>query len=177
MLQKSNIERILSLFFKEPEKEFDLKEISNKINLAHTSVKKNLNILIKEKLIIRKNKIKGKRNFPIYRANINENFVLIKKRFNEGEIIHSGLVNYLVKKTFPNLIMLFGSYSKGEDNEESDIDLFVESSFKEINLKIYETKLKRKINLLFKEDINKLKKEILNNIINGKILYGAIKLK
>jgi predicted nucleotidyltransferase len=177
MVQKSNTERTLKVFFENPEKKFNLKEVSIRLNLAHTSVKRELKLLIKENLIKKENEKRGKRNFPTYHANLNESFLSAKKISNEEEIIKSGIVEFLVKETFPNSITLFGSYSRGEDLMGSDIDLFVESSFKELDLIKFERKLKRKINLLFKKDINELKKETRNNIINGRILYGAVKIK
>jgi predicted nucleotidyltransferase len=177
MVQKSNMERMLKVFFENPEKKFNLKEVSITLNLAHTSVKRELNGLIKDNLIKKENEKRGKRNFPIYLANLNEKFFSVKKISNEEEIIKSGIVEFLVKETLPNSIILFGSYSRGEDLIGSDVDLFVESSFKELDLIKFEKRLKRKINLLFKKDINELKKETINNIINGRILYGVVKIK
>ena len=52
MLQKSSIQRVLEIFFISPTKEQYLMNISRKIGLAHTSVKKNLDTLIKLGLII-----------------------------------------------------------------------------------------------------------------------------
>lgn len=177
MLQKSNMQNILRNFFENPGKKFNLKEISTKSNLAHTSVKRELMNLVKEKIILVENEKRGKRNFPVYFANLQDKFFSSKKRFNEEEINRSEVLDFLIKETFPNSIILFGSYSRGEDQINSDIDLFVESNFKEIELKKFEKKLKRKINILFKADINELKRETLNNIINGRILYGAVKIK
>jgi predicted nucleotidyltransferase len=177
MIQKSNTDKILEVFFKDPEKKFSLKEISKAIGLAHTSVKRELEELIKEKYLKRENEKRGKRTFPTYFANLAEKFICLKKLFNEREILESRIIELLVKKTFPNSIVLFGSYSRGEDLKNSDIDLFVESDFREMDLGVYERKLKRNINILFKRNINELKKETLNNIINGRILYGAIKIK
>ena len=89
----------------------------------------------------------------------------------------SGVIEFLKNKIMPNSIVLFGSFSRGEDLEESDIDLFIESEIKVIDLKKFEKKLKRKINLNFNSNINNLKKPFLNNLINGIVLYGGISLK
>ena len=72
----------------------------------------------------------------------------------------------------PKSIILFGSYSKGEDTETSDIDLFVECKSEELNLKIFEKRLERKIELHFKERFTLYPKELKNNIINGIVLHG-----
>ena len=86
----------------------------------------------------------------------------------------SGLIEYLEEKLFPKVIVLFGSYRKGEDMIDSDIDLFVECKKEELNLSLFEKKLKRKIQLHFKEDFNSFPKELKNNIINGIVLYGFL---
>jgi len=70
---------------------------------------------------------------------------------------------------------LFGSASIGEDTEQSDIDLYVDSKTKELNLEKYKKLLKRKINILYEEDFNKISPELKNNLINGVILKGYLK--
>jgi predicted nucleotidyltransferase len=177
MIQECTTYRIANAFFNDPLKKFGLKEISLISGIAHTSVKKELERLIKHGLVKKRIEIKGKRKFPLYYASINENFLSLKKIFNEYEIRYSGLIEYLDLNLMPNSIILFGSFSKGEDTAESDVDIFVESEIKEIDLSKFEKKLHRKINLIFKEDINSLKQELLNSVVNGVILYGDIKLR
>jgi len=177
MLQNCTTYKILSVFFENPLKKFNLKDISKISKVAHTSVKNELEKLIKQKIIIKEIEIRGKRNFPIYSSNTNEKFLELKKMHNEDSIKQSGLIDYLKIKLMPNLIILFGSFSRGEDIKESDIDFFIESKPKEIDLKTFERTLGRKINLTFKPNINLLKKEFLNNILNGVILYGIIEIK
>ena len=63
------------------------------------------------------------------------NFRCIHCCFNSGEttlpefslnkIKEIGLLDYIYDKCMPDAIILFGSASKGEDTEESDIDIFV----------------------------------------------------
>jgi len=177
MLQNYTTYKILKVFFYSPSKRFGLKEISSNSCIAHTSVKKELKKLIKQGLIKKEVQIKGKRKFPLYFANVNDKFKFLKKISNEYQIRNSGLIEYLVSELMPNTIVLFGSFSKGEDAEESDIDIFVEAGIKEINLKKFERNFKKKINITFKQDINNLKREFLNNVINGIILYGDLRLK
>ena len=83
MLQKSNTWKILEIFFNEPTKYHYLIDISRKIKLAHTSVKDVLNELIKEELILKIVEKKGRRNFPLYKANLSEKrFKRYKRIFN-----------------------------------------------------------------------------------------------
>jgi len=71
---------------------------------------------------------------------------------------------------------LFGSSAFGEDTIESDIDIFIQCAGKSIELSKFQRKIGRKINLFFEEKFNDLSRELRNNIINGKILYGYIKV-
>ena len=100
----------------------------------------------------------------------------LKKINTLKEIKESSLLDYLNDNLMPNLIILFGSASKGEDLEDSDIDLFIECSDKKLDLSKFETKLHRKINLFLSKDFNKLSKELKNNLINGIILKGYLKV-
>ena len=70
--------------------------------------------------------------------------------------------------------MLFGSFQRGEDVEDSDIDLFVEACKMDLDLNSYEKKLNRKIQIHFRKCFGKLPEELKNNIINGIVLYGYL---
>ena len=73
-------------------------------------------------------------------------------------------------------IILFGSYLRGEDLEDSDIDLFVQSKEK-VDLGRFEKKLGRKIQIFGYKDISAIKnKELANNIVNGYVLNGFIEI-
>ena len=76
----------------------------------------------------------------------------------------------------PDVIILFGSASKGEDVEGSDVDLFLICKDKKLNLKKYEEKIRRSINIFFSNDFNKLSEELRHNIINGVVLKGYLKV-
>lgn len=177
MLQNWTTYKILSIFFENPLRKLNLKDISKLSKVAHTSVKNELEKLIKQKLIIKEIEIKGKRKFPIYFSNVNEKFLELKKMNNAYLINQSGLIDYLKLKLMPNSIILFGSFSRGEDTKNGDIDLFIESKPKEIDLKKFESMLNHKINLIFKPNINLLKKEFLNSVLNGIILQGVIEIR
>ncbi len=175
MLQKCSIMRTAKIFFNEPLKSHYLIEISKKSGLAHTSTKENLKQL--KKLLIIKEFLekRGKRNFPIFKANIeSEEYKKYKRAYNFFQIEESGIANFLKSKLMPKSIVLFGSYSRGEDVEDSDIDIFIECKKENLNLGSFERKLNRKIELHFKEDFKKYPKELKNNIINGIILRGYL---
>jgi len=76
----------------------------------------------------------------------------------------------------PDVIILFGSASRGEDLKQSDVDLYLQCKEKSLELKKYEKILGRIIKIFFEEDFNKLSKEFRNNIINGVILKGYLRV-
>lgn len=63
---------------------------------------------------------------------------------------------------------------KGEDVEDSDLDLFVETEKANIDVSKFEKTLKRKIQLHFKENFKKYPPELKNSIINGAVLEGYL---
>ncbi len=175
MLQKSSMQVVAEVFYRFPTKEYTLKEVSNYAKIAHTSVKQNLQKLVKMGLIQQMIEKKGKRKFPVYKANkINKLFIQCKKIYNVQSIMESGIIRYIEEKLMPKCIVVFGSYQRGEDTEESDVDLFVESKKKDIQLKLFEKKIGRKIEFHFNEHFTSYPKELKNNIINGTVLHGFL---
>jgi predicted nucleotidyltransferase len=175
MLQKCSILNVAGVFFKEPTKEHYLMEISKKASIAHTSVKKHLLILEKLSVIQKSVERKGKRKFPLYKANINnKTYRHYKRIYNLFQLEESKLTDFLKDNLMPKSIVLFGSYQKGEDLEDSDIDLFIECKEKKIELSHFKKLLNRDIQIHFKEDFAKYPHELRNNIINGIVLEGYL---
>ena len=75
-------------------------------------------------------------------------------------------------------LTLFGSYARGEDVEESDIDLYLEAqNTKPIQLDKYEKILGHKIQVFMHKNIRDIKnKDLANNIINGITLNGFLEV-
>lgn len=173
ILKDSTLFRVLDVFFDNPIKDFQLREISRMIGLAHKSVLIYLNQLLKLGLI----KINTKTLYKSYNANTeSQMFQRYKKATNLIKIYESGLVDYLYEKLMPNTIILFGGYAKGTEIKTSDIDIFVEIKEEKMDVLKFEEKLGRKIHLVFEEDIRDLNKELKNNIINGIVLSGNLRL-
>ncbi|MFH1439728.1 MAG: nucleotidyltransferase domain-containing protein [Candidatus Woesearchaeota archaeon] len=175
MLQKSSINKTVEIFFRNPIKKHYLMDISRNIGLAHTSVKKNLDKLIKLGLIVKSIENKGNRKFPLFKANFNNKlFKKYKTIYNISSILESKIIGFIEEKLMPKSIVLFGSYLRGEDTEKSDIDLFIECNRDELNIDSFEKKLGRKIELHFNDNFNSYSKELKNNIINGMVLSGFL---
>ncbi len=173
MLQDYTIYKILQEFFDCPGKNFQMREISRNTKISQPSVINHLRKLIKEELVIRENKS----IYPTYIANRdNEKFRVYKKIDMLLRLYDSKIINYIYDECSPKVIILFGSASMGEDIETSDIDLFVDSKSKELKLEKYEKILKRKINILYEENFKKISKELKNNILNGIMIKGYLKV-
>ena len=99
--------------------------------------------------------------------------------YNLSLINESGIIEFLEDYfNQPEAIVLFGSFSKAEDNKNSDIDLLIISSKRqEPNLERFERKLEHKMQLFIhpKHELNKLRednRELFNNWINGITIRG-----
>jgi predicted nucleotidyltransferase len=174
MLQKSSMLTTGAVFFRSPTKAFTLTDVSRESKLAHTSTKENLRKLIALRLIQKTIEKKGTRKFPKYMSSRTTGFVREKRLYNFYAIEESGIIQYLEEKIMPKCIVLFGSYRRGEDTEQSDIDLFVESKQQDADVKSFERKLQRPIQLHFNSRFMEYPTELKNDIINGTVLHGFL---
>lgn len=159
--------KIMEMFYEYPERAFTVREISKLTKIPRATVHKRITALKRQGLITKETKAADSLLFKIKKIN-----------YFTGEIIKSGLVDYLTEKLNPSCIILFGSFRKGDSAKESDIDFFVESNIKkEINLKKFEKKLKHKIQLFLENNIHNLPPHLFNNVVNGIKIYGSFKIK
>jgi len=173
-LFKNNGFRILELFIDFPNKDFSIRGIARDLKLSHATVIKYIFELLKLNLI----KKKDETLYPTYYANSeNDKYKFYKKNKLVYLINESKVIDFIQKNTLASSIILFGSSSKGTFTEKSDIDIFVESEELNLDLLKFERILNRKINVLFEPDVNLLSKELRNNIVNGVVLYGFVKIK
>ena len=101
----------------------------------------------------------------------------LKRVANLKQIYETGLADFLEKEFAGAAIILFGSYSRGDDIANSDIDIAVIGrKDKLIGLSAYEKLLERTININFYESWKKIHKNLKENICNGIVLAGGIEL-
>jgi len=160
-------DKIMGVFYENPNKKFSVRQIVKLTNIPRSTAHKYLVELKKFGLVTKEN---------ISSENL---FFKVKKiNYYTERIVNSGLINELIKNFNPSCIILFGSIRKGDSTKESDIDIFVESNIKkDINLKLYEKKLKHKIQLFVENNINNLQPNLFNNVANGIKIYGSFKIK
>ena len=173
MIKKSIKEKLKEYFFINPSKKLRVRQIEREIKIPLPSVIRYVKELEKEKIL--KNEIIGETKF--FTSNKNSKFFLREKKLYNIKSLNP-LIDFFIEEYSNPSIILFGSYSRGEDIETSDIDLYIESfSKKELNLEKYEKKLMRKIQIFKYKNIKEIKnKELINNILNGIRLTGYIEV-
>ena len=170
---KSSIWKVFEVFVDNPLKINYVKQISREINLAPTSVKVHLNVLEDQNILLKK---KGERFYGFIANRDSEDFLFYKKIFNLIKIKESGIIDEIVKNLYPKVIILYGSYLRGEDVLESDVDLLIISkSKKEISFDKFEKILKRRVHVLVEENLRKLNENLKSEVINGYVLHGYLK--
>ena len=170
---QNEIFRFLSI---EAGMKFNQSKIAKMLKVSPTAIAKALPLLEKEELI---NFEKGD-NINLNLVSFNRESpkaVFLKKIENLKLIQEAGLIDFLFNE-FPGCtIILFGSYSKGEDSVTSDIDIaVVGTKGKEMDLAGFNKKLERTININFYESWKAIHKHLRNNILNGITLSGAVSL-
>ena len=171
MIEKSTTQKVLELFFENPSRKFYLRELSRLSRLSMPTIISTTNSLSREKLVL---KTRGKvvTNVAANRDEIN--FARYKILYNLEKIYTSGLIDYLSKAyNRPKSIILFGSVSRGEDIESSDIDIAINTD-KKLNLDIskYERILKKTVNI-HEINMDKISEEFKANLANGIVLEGS----
>ncbi len=173
--------KIIEILFKYPEKEFSLSDLAREAGVA----KANIGNILKE--FQEAGLISIEKLSKIWRIKANQRnlfFIRSKLVYNLNFVFKSGLVEFLIDYfNNPKSIILFGSFRKGEDLSNSDIDIAIESSelkdYQSIGLRElteFEKIIGKKIQLhLFNR--NNIDNNLFNNIANGIVLWGFLKVK
>ena len=163
---------ILKPFFLRPMQKYGVRELSRITKLDTKTVMKYLQAFTRRKIIVKKQE-KGK--FPYYEADRTSYAYRHEKReFLFQKIIKSGLIDYLEKRLHPKTLVLFGSVAKGTYHQESDIDLFVQTDYKRIDLTVFNRRIGHPIQLLFEPKMQNLSKGLRENIYNGLVIMGQV---
>ena len=148
--------------------------IAKLLRVTPTAVAKALKELEEEQLVkVEKSKTM---NLNLVELNRDNTKAIALKRINNLKLIYeSGLADFLEQRFLGCTIILFGSYSLGEDTINSDIDLAViGSKKKDIDLTKFEKLLERTILINFFDNLRKINKNLRENIINGITLHGSV---
>lgn len=167
-------QRILSLLALKIGEPLNLRKIASLLKVSPTAVSKSLKLLEKSKFITLK---KYNNSFMIELNIFNDKIIEFKRIENLRLIYESSIVDFLKEKFPAATIILFGSFSWGEDTKNSDIDIaIIHSKEREVNLEKYEKIFEKRIFLHFYKDFKSINKNLLENILNGITIKGGIKL-
>ena len=162
----------LKLFFEDNYRRINVREYARLTGISPPNASKKLSELEKEGLV----KKEVERKYFYYSANkSNKVFIELSRIYWYELLTNSGLIEHLIKELVKPKIILFGSLSKAEVRRESDIDLAIFTpSTKELNLKLFEKKIGRDIQIfMFKNKDDVKSEELINNIRNGFIITGG----
>lgn len=167
--------RIREYFFVHPTEKLRIRQIERAVKVPLPSVIRYVKELSKEG-ILQDSEISKVRFYSADRSS--KKFLLEKTLFNIKSIYLSELLNYLIEEYSNPTIILFGSYSRGEDIESSDIDIYIETpSKKKVNFGKFEKILNRKIQFFIYSNIKAVPNPMLsNNILNGVKLNGFLEV-
>ena len=146
MIEKTTKQLVLDFFFDRPSYTPHLRELSRLLRLSMPTILATTSSLAKELFLI---KTKGKAITTLAANRESPLFIRAKRIANLERMYQSGLVDRLSKSYGnPKAIILFGSFSRGEDAESSDIDIAVLTHKRQNeNLTSYEKYFCRRISL------------------------------
>ena len=151
-------------------------QIAKLLKVSPTAIAKSIPEIEKEGLII-KEKQKNM-NLILLMLNMDNKRTMQLKRMENLKLIYeAGLSEFLEEELPGATIILFGSYSRGDDTIASDIDIAVIGrKEKSISLGNFEKRLERKIILNFYPSLKEVHKELKENLCNGIVLSGGVEL-
>jgi predicted nucleotidyltransferase/biotin operon repressor len=120
-------QKTLVWYYSFPNAELGLSDLAREVGMSKTTANKIVERLMKEGFLVRK--VYGK-TWSISCDKSHPYNIIRKVPFNLSGVLeaYSGGMRKSILKVEPNpiAVVLFGSYSKGDDNDKSDIDIAVE---------------------------------------------------
>ncbi len=134
LYQNINVLKVLSLFLRDPYNGYYLRELARKLPMDPMTVKRALDLLVGDGLILKYRE----KNMILYKGSTeNPHFTFTKVSYSLSVIYDSHLVEHIMECVFGSIcIVLYGSVAKGEDGNDSDLDLLVISSSDQVALSI-----------------------------------------
>ena len=152
------------------------RSISKRLGVSQPAVSKALPRLQKLDFIGIKKDNESKR-LSIWLNRDNQKVIWMKRADNIKQVYESGLVEFLYKIYPAATVVIFGSYAFGEDAIDSDVDLAViGEEEKDINFEKFSKLLERNVVANYYKNFRIINKHLLNNILNGIIIKGAIEI-
>ena len=169
-------EDILRFLFINTGKSFNARRMAGNLNVSQPAISKALPFLKKEGLI-KLEKCKESKQLKIELNRENQRVLGLKRSENLKMFYESKIVQFLEDKFPGAVIILFGSYSFGDDYYNSDIDVAIVGCVeKDLNLEKFEKLLGKEIRINFYDNFKEIHENLRSSIFNGIVLVGEIKL-
>ena len=171
--------RILSLFTKGYEKEYYIREVEKLLEVSSRTALVTLAKL--EKKGILESKTKGKiKIYTIKKSSLSREYLLLTEQYKKIQFLEK---NHLVKEVLEKadefmqgIVIIFGSYAKGIQKGDSDLDLFIVGAYDEKMIKEAGHKYGLDINIK-SYPLNIFEKEIRDDILLKEVIENHILIK
>ena len=176
-LKLTNLQQeILRLLFIKSGMQLNARRIALILEVSQPAVSKALPLLEKEGFV-RVEKDKDSKRLSIELNKESHEAIWLKRADNLKQIYESGLAQFLYDAFPGSTVILFGSYAFGEDTIKSDIDLAaIGTKEKGIDTEKFQKALEREITVSYYPSFKSIDKHLLNNILNGIVLKGAVEI-
>jgi predicted nucleotidyltransferase len=167
--------KILKLFFNGPNTRLHVREVARRSNLTPRGAQNILRSLKNEGLLDNESTDIVNNYWGNYN---NQKFIGLKRALNLYSLYSTRLISTLESYyKNPKCVVLFGSYSRGEDTGESDIDIAIITSRKDLpDTGKFEDALKRKISIHLIKNVKEETSNFTNALANGIILSGYLEV-
>ncbi len=171
MFDSRNKRLIAETIFLNPGEEFHVRGLAEETGVSPSTVSRVVKDLEERGIVETERDVKMS-----IRASETSLFRDYKLAFNLWRLAETGLIERLEEEAVPEAIVLFGSYSRGEDSSGSDIDIAVVNGRDlDIETSRYEGELGREISL-HSVDLDDVKKNFLETLSNGIVLRGYLEV-
>lgn len=142
---------IINYLGKHPSQRFTMHQLSKLVGIPYASfyrVVQGMDDVLDREVVGKSTVVRLKTNNPITKAHLIISSDQERKEFLHKQPVIKKIAGELDTK---DIVLLFGSYAKGKETEESDIDLLVinKDGKKSLSFSKYEVLFKKKINPLF----------------------------
>ena len=170
---RSKEEEVIGLFFSSG-KHWHFSELMRKAGISRRQLLNWLNEFEKKGLI---QKIKDPGKHPYYIHNFPDSRFLSRKRlYALQKLTDSGLLDHLASLDGAKVVILFGSFSRSDWYDDSDIDIFIYGKDDEFEQGKFEKVLKREIQVFNAKNKKELSHydKMLPAIISGDFIKGNL---
>ena len=171
--------KVLSLFTKGYDCEYYIREVEKLCSVSSRTALVTLSRLEKRGILV--SKMRGKiKSYTIKKSILSRDFFILVEQYKK---IHFLEKNQLLKEVFEKsdkfldgVVLVFGSYAKELQKEDSDVDLFVIGKYDEKKIKEVGKKYGLVINIK-SYPMNIFKKELRGDVLLTEILKNHILIK